>query len=155
MKYHNLQYTASACALVAFMGLSSAQSQLLYLPFNDAEGTPFNSSALVAGVASYSDGSSTIKAASALTYPTLVSTGNGYGTLQSNRSNINLDVSPSGPFAPYVSGGLVGGVPGIVLYFSFMVKGATSGSSSALEFRNTANPDSCAIFVRHIWNALW
>ena len=123
----------STCGFAAILALGTAQAQTyLHQPFADADGTGFASASLVSGITGYSGSEGLIQTASALSYPGLVSSGNGYGQLN-GRSTISLDLSPTGPLAAYIADGKIGGTGSGTLYISWMIRGANNGSGNLFE----------------------
>jgi len=130
---------AAVTLLAAIATLGTAQAAaLISQPFADADGTSFTSAALVAGFTSYSGTNANILTASALTYPGLVSSGNGYGPLN-GYSQMSIDLSPTSPLAAYIANGVVGGTGTGTLYISWMLRGAVSQQGQFLELRQAGN----------------
>jgi len=128
---HTLRAALSLLAAVYTLGTAQAAA-LISQPFADDDGTNFIFAAPVPGITGYSGTNAIIREVSALSYPGLVSSDNGYGPFN-GRSWMDIDLSPTSPLASYIASGVVGGTGTGTLYISWMIKGANSDSANLLD----------------------
>ncbi|MBC8010889.1 MAG: fibronectin type III domain-containing protein, partial [Burkholderiales bacterium] len=110
------------------------------LPFDDVDGLDAFLLNPVPGITAYS-GQGFVRATSALTYPGLTTTGNGYESVSGQRFYFTLDTTLPG-LARYVSGGQIGGSGLGVLYVRWLAKGVNAQEGDTVDFRTGASDTS-------------
>ena len=125
--------SATTSALPALVALNT-----IYQPFADPDGENAELAAAVPGILAYA-GPGLIQASSALLYPGVPSSGNGF-TADSGSFFMTLDTTLPG-LERYMSGGRIGGSGLGFLYVSWMARGINGNESNTVDFRsgNEAN----------------
>ncbi|MBC8008910.1 MAG: fibronectin type III domain-containing protein [Burkholderiales bacterium] len=110
------------------------------LPFADEDGLNANLLLPVPGITAYA-GQGFVRTSSALTYPGITTTGNGYESASGQRFYFTLDTTLPG-LARYVSGGQIGGSGLGVLYVRWLAKGVNAQEGDTVDFRTGASDTS-------------
>lgn len=121
------------------------QAQTIYIPFSDSDPTVPEDAVKPAGISTFYQYGGTINAASALTFPGLITSGNGLSTVAG--SNFFIGIDTAAPlFQNLVANNKIGGTGRGTLYLSWLVRGANVQATNALELHG-AGPDN---IVAHI-----
>ncbi|MBC8011477.1 MAG: fibronectin type III domain-containing protein [Burkholderiales bacterium] len=107
------------------------------LSFSDEDGLNANLLLPVPGITAYA-GQGFVRSTSALTYPGLTTTGNGYESVSGQSFYFTLDTTLPG-LARYVSGGQIGGSGLGVLYVRWLASGVNANEGNTVGFSTAAN----------------
>lgn len=137
--------SATTSALPAAVALTP-----IYLPFADEDGSNASLITPVPGFIAFSD-PGFVEASSALSYPGVLSSGNGFTIAPNSRMWMTLDTTLPG-LQRYVSGGRIGGsglgAPHVApLYVSWMVRGLNPQEANTVEFSTRSHGDAVTLAV--------